>query len=87
MYFDKSRDNRKGIDKMINNNYYFLIKDIRELRWNYQDLDIEDKLRLLKLELKSEGKDIKVKNEFVSKSVRRKIKHEMAIKNKKKVGR
>lgn len=72
----------------INNNYYFLVKDIRELRRNYRNLDIEQKLRLLKLELKSEGKNIKGKNEFVSKSVKKKEKHEdyLRIKNKK-VGR
>ncbi len=72
----------------ISNNYYFLIKDIRELRRNYRNLDIEQKLRLLKLELKSEGKNIKGKNEFVSKSVKKKEKHENAVKNNnKKVGR
>ena len=72
----------------ISNNYYFLVKDIRELKRNYKNLDIEQKLRLLKLELKCEGKNIKGKNEFVSKSDKRKIKHENAIKNnKKKVSR
>lgn len=72
----------------ISNNYYFLIKEIRELRRNYKDLDIEDKLRLLQLELKLEGKNIKVKNEFVSKSIKKKEKHENYLKNiNKKVGR
>lgn len=73
---------------MISGNYYFIVKDIRELRRNYSNLDIDEKLRLLQLELKAEGKSIKVKTEFVSKSVKRKIKHEnyLRIKNKK-VGR
>ncbi|WP_346874220.1 hypothetical protein [Clostridium sp. UBA5988] len=73
---------------MISGNYYFIVKEIKELRRNYKNLDIEQKLKLLELELKSEGKSIKVKTEFVSKSVKRKIKHEnyLRIKNKK-VGR
>lgn len=66
---------------MISNKYYFILKNIRELRRNYNNLSIEEKLRLLELELKSEGKNIKVKKEFVSKSIRRKEKHENAIKN------
>lgn len=66
---------------VINNNYFFLVKDIRKLKRNYKNLDIEDKLRLLKLELKAEGKNIKGKNEFVSKSVKKKEKHENAVKN------
>ena len=45
---------------MISGNYYFIVKDIRELRRNYSNLDIDEKLRLLQLELKAEGKSIKV---------------------------
>ena len=66
---------------MISNNYYFIVKDVRELKRNYKNLSIEEKLRLLKLELKAEGKNIKVKNEFVSKSVKKKSKHEDYLKN------
>lgn len=66
---------------MINSKYYFLLKNIRELRRNYNNLSIEDKLRLLELELKAEGKNIKVKKEFISKSVKRKEKHERYLKN------
>lgn len=73
---------------MISNNYYFIVKDVRELKRNYKNLSIEEKLRLLKLELKAEGKNIKVKNEFVSKSVKKKEKHEDYLRNnKKKVSR
>lgn len=72
----------------ISNKYYFLIKNIGELRRNYNNLTIEEKLRLLELELKAEGKNIKGKNEFVSKSVKRKEKHiEFLKNNKKKVSR
>lgn len=66
---------------VINNNYYFLVKDIRELKRNYKNLDIDEKLKLLKLELKCEGKNIKVKKEFVSKSVKKKEKHEDYLRN------
>lgn len=73
---------------MIKNNYYSLLREIKELRRNYNNLDIEDKIRLLNLEIKAEGKNIKGKREFVSKSVKKKIKHLNYLKNnKKKVSR
>lgn len=73
---------------MLNNKYYYILKDIKELRRNYNNLSIEDKLRLLELELKLEGKNIKVKKEFISKSVKRKEKHENYLRNnKRKVSR
>lgn len=43
-------------------NYYSLIKKVRELRKNYKNLSIDEKLNLLNLEIKLESKCIKIKD-------------------------
>lgn len=40
-------------------NYYSLLKQIRSMRSNYPNLSIEDKLKLLQLEIKLESKSLK----------------------------
>lgn len=40
-------------------NYFAMLRRVREIRRNYKNLSIEEKLNLLNLELKLEGKQIK----------------------------
>lgn len=59
----------------ISSKYYFLLRDYKNLKRNYSNLSIEEKLRCLKLELLVEDKNIKVGNEtFKSKSEKKKEK-------------
>jgi hypothetical protein len=59
-------------------NYIQLTKKIRELRRNYKFLTIDEKLDLLQLELKVEGKKI-VCSDAINRNEKRKEKDEIAL--------
>lgn len=40
--------------------YFSILKKIRAMRRNYKSLNIEDKILLLQLEIRSEGKRLKI---------------------------
>ena len=42
----------------MENNYYNLIRKLRDLRRNYKNLNIDEKIDVMNLEIKIEGKNI-----------------------------
>lgn len=58
----------------MENNYYNLVRKLRDLKRNYKNLSIEDKILAMNLEIKIEGKKIKGVTEFQSKSEKKSLK-------------
>ncbi|MGG7146304.1 hypothetical protein ACQPVA_05860 [Clostridium butyricum] len=44
---------------MISNSYYFMLKDFRDKKRNYKEMDIDEKIEFMKLYLKLNGINIK----------------------------
>ncbi|VYU51026.1 hypothetical protein [Clostridium butyricum] len=44
---------------MISNSYYFMLKDFRDKKRNYKEMDIDEKIEFMKLDLKLNGINIK----------------------------
>lgn len=65
----------------IPNNYNFIIKDYLKKKKNYNLLDIEEKIELLKTELRINGINIKSIN-FHTKAEEKKYKQKQAIRRK-----
>ncbi|AQS04015.1 hypothetical protein [Clostridium beijerinckii] len=59
-------------------NYFAMLKKVREIRRNYKNLSIDEKLNLLALELKLEGKQIKA-NDCHTKAEKKSLKSKAAI--------
>lgn len=58
----------------MENNYYNLIKKLRELKRNYKNLSIDEKINVMNLQIKIEGKKIKGITEFKSKAEKKALK-------------
>lgn len=58
----------------MENNYYNLVRKLRELKRNYKNLSIDEKINVMNLEIRIEGKKIKGKTEFQSKSEKKALK-------------
>ena len=58
----------------MENNYYNLVRKLRDLKRDYKNLSIDDKINVMNLEIKIEGKKISGCTEFKTKGEKRALK-------------
>ena len=64
---------------MISNSYYFMLKDFRDKKRNYKEMDIDEKIEFMKLDLKLNGINIK-EQRFHTKNEKKAAKKKIAMK-------